>query len=96
MKNVIYDDGTELNPDHYTYTFSIIKHLRRLIPNFDDYLFIVYNTLGTTLPISRNFKHDKKILFFEGGSKRQQPFDSIKHDYSLIFSTHTYSRENIY
>ncbi len=96
MKNVIYDTGVELKVDTINYTYTIIQHLKRLLPNFNDYLFIVYNHLGTTLPASRNFRHDKKILFWEAGQGRRQPFDDIKHDYRLIFSTHARTRENIY
>jgi hypothetical protein len=67
MKNVIYDTGVELKHVDIDYTYSIVSHLRRLLPDFDDYLFIEYNHLGTVLPASRNFKHDKKILFWEAG-----------------------------
>jgi hypothetical protein len=96
MKNFIYDDGTERKHEDIDYTYSIVSHLKRLLPDFNDYLFIVYNHLGTTLPASRNFKHDKKILFWEAGQNRRQPFDAIKKDYRLIFSTHARTRENIY
>lgn len=72
MKNVIYDDGKELRPGNLDYTYSIIKHLKKLLPGFDEYLFIVYNHLGFNIPASRNFKHDKKILFWEAGTFRRQ------------------------
>lgn len=95
MKNVIYDDGKELNPGTLDYTYTVLTHLKKLLPNFNDYLFIVYNHLGTTLPASRNFKHDKKILFWEAGTYRRQPFDEIKDDYLSIFSTHAKSRHKV-
>jgi len=88
MKNVIYDDGKQLDPGTLDYTYSIISNLKKSLPNFNEYLFIVYNHLGTTLPISRNFKHDKKILFWEAGESKQQPFDEIKSDYLHIFSNY--------
>lgn len=88
MKNVIYDNGVEYNPGTLDYTYNIILNLKKILPNFSEYLFIVYNCLTDTPPISRNFKHDKKILFWEAGTYRKQPFNSIKSDYLCIFSTH--------
>jgi hypothetical protein len=89
LKNVINDDGTELCPGTIDYTYRIISCLKRTLPDFDTYLFIVYNHNGTTLPISRNFWHPKKILFWEAGENQQQPFNKIKKDYLHIFSNHT-------
>ena len=88
MKNVINDDGTELCPGTIDYTYNILSCLRRIIPDFDTYLFIVYNHNGTTLPASRNFWHPKKVLFWEAGENQQQPFSQIKKDYLHIFSNH--------
>ena len=95
MKNVIYDDGKELVPGTLDYTYSIISHLKKKMPDFNEYLFIVYNHLGTILPASRNFKHDKKILFWEAGTFRRQPFDDIKSDYLHIFSTHAKTKHGV-
>jgi len=96
MKNVILDDGSEVGLDENVYCHQIIKHLQKNLPKFKDYLFILFNHQDSGLPISRNFKHDKKILIWEGGSPRRQRLDKISSDYFHIFSTHTFDRKNIH
>ena len=97
MKNVINDDGTELVPTGgIDFTYNVISHLKKLLPKFDDYLFILFNHNGTTLPISRNFWHCKKILFWEAGENKQQQFGKVKSDYLCIFTHYASSRPNVY
>lgn len=66
MKNVIEDNGVEVELNKNDYIDSIIINLRENLSNFKDYLFIKFCELGDRLPISRNFKHDKKVLFWGG------------------------------
>lgn len=96
MKNVIFDNGEEIG-DVYknNYTFSIIKHLSEILPQFEDYLFIVFNHNKNQFPTSRLFKHPMKILFWEGGENKRQQADVVKNDYLFIFSHYTWDRDNI-
>lgn len=97
MKNVINDDGTKIFPPvEPWYTYKIIIELKKILPDFNNYLFIFYNHNGTTLPISRNFKHDKKILFWEAGENKQQQFNKIKSDYLCIFTHYAKSHGKIH
>lgn len=97
MKNVITDAGEEINDNGGNQSnWLIINQLKTILPNFDDYLFIIYGHNGANLPISRTFQHKKKILFWEGGECKRQQFDKIISDYHLIFSHYSKNYKNVY
>lgn len=78
MKNVINDDGTEYDLKHGSHLWGVVTCLSADLPDFDDYLFIVFRALGDDLPISRNFVHPKKVLIYESNERRRHNIEPIQ------------------
>jgi hypothetical protein len=95
MKNVIDEFGNECNLKG-GYTGEVFKNLKKLLKNFDEYLFVIYSTNGdkTPIPLLKKIHHDNKILLWHSGENKRNNIYKIKGDYKHIFSNYYWDTKN--
>jgi len=93
--NVISNTGDEVSFEEHSYHYELIKELKLSLDDFEDYLFIFYGHNGIKKPISRLFKHPKKVLICEGGENKMLDFESIKDNYLAIFAHYAQTKNKV-
>lgn len=92
MKNVITDTGEEIQPGGFE--GDIFNILKKKLPNFKDYLFIIYGNNDSKLPLSRLIQHDKKILIWRSNENKMHRMDEVKKHYKYIFANYHWDEDN--
>jgi glycosyltransferase involved in cell wall biosynthesis len=92
MKNVITDTGDEIELGGFD--AELFNILKKKLPNFKDYLFIVYGNNDTKLPLTRLIQHDKKILIWRSNENKLNRIDDVKKHYKHIFANYHWSEDN--
>lgn len=92
MKNVITDKGEEIPLGGWG--GEMLTILKKKLPNFKDYLFIIYGNNDTALPLSRLIQHDKKILIWQSNENKLNRIDECKNNYKHIFANYHWSEDN--
>jgi hypothetical protein len=95
MKNVIDEYGNEVVVDGYT--GEVVKHLKKLLKNFNEYLFILYGTNGDKppIPLFKKIKHSNKILMWYGSENKRNNISVTQDDYKHIFSNYFWDTKKV-
>ena len=96
MKNVIDEFGNE-QVYNGGYTGEVFIHLKKLLKNFNEYLFIMYSTNNdkTPIPILKRIEHSNKILIWHSSENKRNNISPIQNDYKHIFSNYFWDTENV-
>jgi len=86
MKNVINNIGEEINLGGFE--LEVFTILKNKLPDFKDYLFIMYGNNGNELPLSRYIQHDKKVLIWRSNENKLNRVDELKKQYKHIFTNY--------
>jgi hypothetical protein len=92
MKNVINNLGEE--QELAGFELEIFNILKKKLPNFKDYLFVLYGNNGTDLPLSRYIQHDKKVLIWRSNENKLNRVDEVKKNYKHIFANYYWDGQN--
>jgi len=92
MKNVINNIGEE--KELVGFELEVFNILKKKLPNFKDYLFVVYGNNGNDLPLSRYIQHDKKVLIWRSNENKLNRVDELKKDYKHIFTNYYWDEAN--
>ena len=92
MKNVINNIGEEINLGGFE--LEVFTILKNKLPDFKDYLFIMYGNNGNELPLSRFIQHDKKILIWRSNENKLNRVSELKKDYKHIFTNYHWDIDN--
>jgi len=92
MKNVINNLGEE--QELAGFELEIFNILKKKLPNFKDYLFVLYGNNGTDLPLSRYIQHDKKVLIWRSNENKLNRVDELKKNYKHIFTNYYWDGPN--
>ena len=92
MKNVIDNIGEEINLGGFE--LEVFTILKNKLPDFKDYLFIMYGNNGNELPLSRYIQHDKKVLIWRSNENKLNRVDELKKQYKHIFTNYYWNDSN--
>lgn len=92
MKNVINNIGEE--KELVGFELELFNILKKKLPDFKDYLFVVYGNNGNDLPLSRYIQHDKKVLIWRSNENKLNRVDELKKDYKHIFTNYFWDNKN--
>jgi glycosyltransferase involved in cell wall biosynthesis len=92
MKNVINNIGEE--KELVGFELEVFNILKKKLPNFKDYLFVVYGNNGNDLPLSRYIQHDKKVLIWRSNENKLNRVHELKKDYKHIFTNYYWDEAN--
>lgn len=92
MKNVIDNIGNEINLGGFE--LEVFTILKNKLPDFKDYLFIMYGNNGNELPLSRYIQHDKKVLIWRSNENKLNRVDELKKQYKHIFTNYYWNDTN--
>jgi glycosyltransferase involved in cell wall biosynthesis len=92
MKNVINNIGEEIQL--VGFELEVFNILKKKLPNFKQYLFVIYGNNGNDLPLSRYIQHDKKILIWRSNENKLNRVDELKKDYKHIFTNYYFDNKN--
>jgi glycosyltransferase involved in cell wall biosynthesis len=92
MKNVINNIGEQ--KELVGFELEVFNILKKKLPNFKDYLFVIYGNNGNDLPLSRYIQHDKKILIWRSNENKLNRVDELKKDYKHIFTNYYFDNKN--
>jgi len=96
MKNVIDEFGNE-QIYNGGYAGEVFIHLKKLLKNFNEYLFIMYSTNNdkTPIPILKRIEHSNKILIWHSSENKRNNISAIQNDYKHIFSNYFWDTKNV-
>lgn len=92
MKNVIGNTGEEIKLTGFE--LDVFTILKTKLPDFKDYLFVVYGNNGNELPLSRYIQHDKKVLIWRSNENKLNRVDELKKQYKHIFTNYYWNDTN--
>lgn len=92
MKNVIGNTGEEIKLTGFE--LDVFTILKNKLPDFKDYLFVVYGNNGNELPLSRYIQHDKKVLIWRSNENKLNRVDELKKQYKHIFTNYYWNDSN--
>lgn len=92
MKNVIDNIGNEINLGGFE--LEVFTILKNKLPDFKDYLFVMYGNNGNELPLSRYIQHDKKVLIWRSNENKLNRVDELKKQYKHIFTNYYWNDSN--
>jgi glycosyltransferase involved in cell wall biosynthesis len=92
MKNIINNIGEEIQL--VGFELEVFNILKKKLPNFKQYLFVIYGNNGNDLPLSRYIQHDKKILIWRSNENKLNRVDELKKDYKHIFTNYYFDNKN--
>lgn len=92
MKNVIGNTGEEIKLTGFE--LDVFTILKTKLPDFKDYLFVVYGNNGNELPLSRYIQHDKKVLIWRSNENKLNRVDELKKQYKHIFTNYYWNDSN--
>jgi glycosyltransferase involved in cell wall biosynthesis len=92
MKNVINNIGEQ--KELVGFELEVFNILKKKLPNFKQYLFVIYGNNGNDLPLSRYIQHDKKILIWRSNENKLNRVDELKKDYKHIFTNYYFDNKN--
>lgn len=93
MKNVINNIGEEIKFAG-GFELEVFTILKNKLPDFKDYLFVMYGNNGNELPLSRYIQHDKKILIWRSNENKLNRVDELKKQYKHIFTNYYWNDTN--
>ena len=92
MKNVIGNTGEEIKLGGFE--LEVFTILKNKLPDFKDYLFVMYGNHGNELPLSRYIQHDKKVLIWRSNENKLNRVDELKKQYKHIFTNYYWNDSN--
>jgi hypothetical protein len=92
MKNVITDTGDEIKLSGFD--LEVFTILKKKLPNFKDYLFVVYGNNDNRLPLTRFIQHDNKVLIWHSNENKLNKIDECKSNYKHIFANYHWDEDN--
>lgn len=92
MKNVINNTGEEIELGGFD--LEVFNILKKKLPNFKEYLFVIYGNNGNDLPLSRHIQHDKKILIWRSNENKLNRVEELKKNYKHIFTNYYFDNKN--
>lgn len=92
MKNVINNLGEE--QELAGFELEVFNVLKKKLPNFKDYLFVVWENNGNDLPLSRFIQHDKKVLIWRSNENKLNRVGELKKYYKHIFTNYYWDEAN--
>jgi hypothetical protein len=93
MKNVINNIGEEIKFAG-GFELEVFTILKNKLPDFKDYLFVMYGNNGNELPLSRYIQHDKKVLIWRSNENKLNRVDELKKQYKHIFTNYYWNDTN--
>jgi hypothetical protein len=76
------------------FELDVFTILKTKLPDFKDYLFVVYGNNGNELPLSRYIQHDKKVLIWRSNENKLNRVDELKKQYKHIFTNYYWNDTN--
>ena len=92
MKNVISNTGEVMKL--YGFELEVFNILKKKLPKFKEYLFVLYGNNGNDLPLSRYIQHNKKVLIWRSNENKLNRVSELKKNYKHIFTNYYWNDGN--
>jgi hypothetical protein len=95
IENIINDEGEPFELDTNSYRGKVYLELQKTLKNFNEFLFIEFDCDDLSVPSTRFYPHDKRVLIWTSSEKKLNEIGQIRNDFYHIFANYYWDEENV-